>query len=86
MKGKIEVSPNPVKNNLLHLAFNNMASGTYLIMIVNTSGQIAGTKKIEHIGINSVQEIPLSASLTKGYYFIRVTGGGYATQKKIKLE
>ena len=86
LKGKIEVSPNPVKNNLLHLAFNNMASGTYLIMIVNTSGQIAGTKKIEHIGINSVQEIPLSASLTKGYYFIRVTGGGYATQKKIKLE
>jgi unsaturated rhamnogalacturonyl hydrolase len=86
LKGKIEIGPNPVRNGVLEITIDNLAGGTYLLTIINGNGQVAGTKKIEHSGINSTQAILLPVNLVKGIYFVQVAGENYATQKKIKIE
>jgi hypothetical protein len=86
LKGKVEISPNPIKNGVFHLSLYNLPMGTYLLTVINNNGQVVFTKKIVHSGINSAQVIILPSNIVKGIDFIHISGEGYNIQRKISLE
>jgi unsaturated rhamnogalacturonyl hydrolase len=85
LKAKAVISPNPVKNGEFRLSFEYLPAGTYKLIVFNTLGQVAETKKIDYNILNPTQLITLRADIGKGIYFISVIGGGYNLRQKINL-
>ncbi len=84
----ISVYPNPVKNGIVNLAFNNMAEGNYLVSLRNSFGQLVFEKKINHTGGNRSEVIKLIKKLADGLYHIEINkeDNGYRETFKLLIE
>ncbi|UAY51259.1 T9SS type A sorting domain-containing protein [Ferruginibacter albus] len=69
----IMIYPNPVSGNVIGLKFENMPKGSYVMRLINNSGQEVSTQEIDHNGNNSYQTIRVG-DLSKGLYNLEITG------------
>ncbi|MBE7172844.1 MAG: IPT/TIG domain-containing protein [Williamsia sp.] len=72
----ISFYPNPVTGNTISLQFNNMAAGNYNVVMLNSSGQVAGKMSLKHTGGNAAQTLRLPGGVTKGMYKFVIVGPG----------
>ncbi len=81
----ILVYPNPVTDGLVKLAFNNQPAGKYNVQVLDMSGKMLMSQDITINSKAQVQEIKLPASMAKGNYLVKVTGGGAESNIVTKL-
>jgi len=81
----ITVYPNPVTDGLVKLAFNNQPAGRYNVQVLDMSGKMMMSQDITINGKSQVQEIKLPASIAKGNYLVKVSGGGIEASTVTKL-
>ena len=81
----IVVYPNPVEGDVFKVDLNNLAKGTYLIDLYNTSGQKVYTGQIQHDGsILVTKVINLNSDVSKGVYQLQISSdNGFRTTQKI---
>ena len=72
-KGVINVFPNPVTGNTIHLQIVNQPGGLYEVNLVNNSGQSVMTKQIQHTDGTSTETIRPAQHIPKGMYQLEVT-------------
>ena len=70
-KRSIMIYPNPVKNNMLRIQFNNQPSGPYLLKLINNVGQVSISKQIDHVEGSHIETIPLE-KLAHGIYRLEI--------------
>lgn len=68
----IAVLPNPVQNKHINLQLNNIAAGTYNLLLYNTAGQRVFTATIMHVGGSSCQVISLPSNVKTGTYLLNM--------------
>jgi len=81
----IVVYPNPVTDGLVKLAFNNQPAGRYNVQVLDMSGKMIMSQDITINSKSQVQEIKLPASIAKGNYLLKVSGGGIEASTVTKL-
>lgn len=64
--------PNPVLNEM-SLQFSNLPAGNYTLRIINTGGQVVGSRIYIHGGGSVTESLPVN-SLAKGVYTLQVSG------------
>lgn len=69
----IQVFPNPVAGNAVHLQLMNQPQGEYDIRLVTNFGQIILKTKIQHPGGGGTQTITPAGNLSKGMYRLFIT-------------
>ena len=70
-KRSIMIYPNPVKNSMLRIQFNNQPSGPYLLKLVNNVGQVSISKQIDHVEGSHIETIALE-KLAHGIYHLEI--------------
>ncbi len=75
----INIFPNPIVNNIIHLEIADQPAGSYTIMILNNSGQIFYQSTINHSGGNFIQTIRPNQTLENGVYQVQVSTPAHAT-------
>lgn len=78
--------PNPVTGKVVNLDLLNVLKGQYDVTLINTSGQIMYTKKIEHGGGSASQLITLPDNLVVGVYSVEIKGTNMKIYKKLMIE
>ena len=68
----ISVYPNPVKDNQIGVAFNNMAKGVYQIRLINSLGQTMLARQLTNTGGNSIATFTPDHSLRVGIYQLEI--------------
>ena len=68
----INISPNPVKGNLVNLQFNNQPAGIYNIRLFNAAGELVYSNLESHAGGSATLSFKLASSLTKGIYQLEI--------------
>jgi hypothetical protein len=82
--GSLGVYPNPVKEGIINLQFNNIPQGVYNARLFNSLGQVVFNKSITH-GMESSASLMMSTStIIPGIYQLEVTGTD-KTSKFIKV-
>jgi hypothetical protein len=66
------VAPNPVKNGVMNLAFQNREAGRYSIRLLSNNGKSVMVKTIIHAGGNAMQNVTLPSGVTGGTYTLEV--------------
>lgn len=69
---RINIFPNPVVNNTIHLELADQVAGNYTIRVLNNSGQVIYQGKINHYGGNLIQTIRPNKPMIKGVYQVEV--------------
>ncbi|KAA9034156.1 T9SS type A sorting domain-containing protein, partial [Ginsengibacter hankyongi] len=69
---EITVYPNPVKNGIINLHFNNQPAGKYLVRLLNKSGQVILQQQIDHNGSTATEPIPLNKYIPHGIYQLEI--------------
>jgi hypothetical protein len=82
----IAIAPNPVVGKNFNLQLNNLAKGNYAIEVFNNGSQKIFSGSVSHPGGNTVQQIALPATLTRGLYNVHVTDGVTSFTKSIIVE
>ena len=85
-KSRLTVFPNPIKDNLVNVKFNNMEKGSYSAALYNDAGQKLYNITIEHNGRSINHTILLSKSISKGIYTLHVAKGDRITNTKVVVE
>jgi len=78
-KSGISVYPNPSRNGIIHLLFNNQPAGKYVIRLINKSGLVAASKQIQRINAGqSSEDLLMDQYTAHGVYRLEITkpGGG----------
>jgi hypothetical protein len=79
-KSGIFVYPNPSRNGIIHLLFNNQPAGKYVIRLINKSGQVVvESKQIQRVNAGqSSEELIVDQYPAHGVYRLEITkpGGG----------
>lgn len=70
----ISAYPTIIENGVTGLQLNNMPAGKYDVRLINAAGQIVLIKQINYNGGNSVEEIRVDNSSSKGIYHLEVIG------------
>jgi hypothetical protein len=78
--------PNPVTGKVVNLELVNLAKGRYDLTLINTSGQIIYTKKIEHPGGSASQLIHIPENIGTGVYNAEIRGGNMSVYKKLVIK
>ena len=68
----ISVYPNPVKDNQIGIAFNNMEKGTYQFRLINELGQTMLARQLINTGGNSMVTFTPDHSLRAGIYQLEI--------------
>ena len=68
----VSVYPNPVVSGVIGLQMNNMASGNYIIKLLNNFGQLMFSKIINHNQENSTETISVNPTIVKGIYRLEI--------------
>jgi hypothetical protein len=74
-KGKINIYPNPVKDGLVNLQFENQEAGIYQLHLFNNMGQMLMSKTITHSGGSSSELLKLNSIISKGIYNLEIMRG-----------
>lgn len=69
----ITIYPNPVKGRQLSCQANNLAAGTYKLMVRNAAGQVIAAQDLRHEGGTTGQTVPLHTS-KPGVYYLEIRG------------
>lgn len=77
----IKIYPNPV-NNILHLQFNAIPAGEYIITLANMDGKIILQKNNTISGNTSFTDIDMSKT-ARGVYLLTLKRGDYTLQQKV---
>jgi hypothetical protein len=85
IKGEFTIYPNPVKNGIVKVQFNNMEAATYQLRIINNIGQTIITKSIKHAGGSSSQSIQ-DERLLAGTYILQLSNGASVINQKLIVE
>lgn len=72
VSGGLTVYPNPIKNNELHLNWNNIRSEKITVQLYSSDGKLVFTKNISANSI-STTVIELPNSIKRGIYFLKAT-------------
>jgi hypothetical protein len=81
---EITVYPNPVKNGIINLHFNNQPTGNYIIRLLDKSGQVMMQKQVKHDDGTAIEIISLNRYIPHGVYQLQInTAPGFF--KMIKL-
>lgn len=76
-KSGISVYPNPSRNGIIHLLFNNQPAGKYAIRLINKWGQVVCSKQIQHTNAGrSSEEIAIDQYTAHGVYRLEVIEPG----------
>jgi hypothetical protein len=70
--GGITVYPNPIQNNRIGMAMNNMVAGTYHYNLLNDLGQPIQTGIFTHPGGNATTSIMIRSGISKGAYRLEI--------------
>jgi hypothetical protein len=81
---EITVYPNPVKNGVINLHFNNQPAGNYIIRLLDKSGQVLASKEINHDEGSSTETVSLNKYIPHGIYQLEIATPDYNI-KTIKL-
>ncbi len=68
----VNVYPNPLTNNTLHIQMAAQLPGLYQIRLFNNSGQLVLHKKVYHNGGNLNETLQLNQSTEKGVYQLEI--------------
>ncbi len=69
---KIQVYPNPVKDQQLNVQFKNIEKGTFTCIIINSTGHPVFTRILEHQGGTSEKLISFKNKIPAGLYYLRI--------------
>ncbi len=73
--GKITIYPNPIKDGVINLQFENQEAGMYQLRLLNSIGQVMMNKTINHPGGSSSELLTLGSTITKGVYHLEIYKG-----------
>ena len=79
----VEIAPNPVANNSINISMHKLNPGVYKLNIASAQGVVVFTKQIEVTGISSIYQSLTIPVLTKGTYYLTVTGKGFKTTRQV---
>ncbi len=69
----ITVYPNPIKDNIIRVSFNNVAEGDYDVRLFSQSGQLHLQQNVYHVAGNENMSIPVQSGLAKGVYNLEIS-------------
>lgn len=72
-KGSMQVYPNPVQDQIIHLQMNNQATGNYQFRVVSQQGQVIVSKQMQNSSSNSTIDISLPSTTASGIYQLEIT-------------
>jgi hypothetical protein len=75
----ITIYPNPIQNNRIGIAMNNLAAGTYHYNLLNDLGQQIQTGSFTNPGGNATTSIPINHLLSKGTYRLEIIQPDHTT-------
>jgi hypothetical protein len=82
----VAVSPNPVVTGITQVQVNNLQKGKYEIAVYNAAGQQLVTNSVEHQGGSSSYSLKLPAVITKGMYYLKITGEGFTESTSFRID
>lgn len=82
----VSVYPNPVKDNKISLALNNLPEGNYNIVIADQKGAVLYSRQLKLNTSNSVEIITVPGSVKAGSYILSVTGENVKETRQIIFE
>jgi hypothetical protein len=65
---KISAYPNPVNGNDINLLLENIATGTYMLRVINVNGAVVAAKEIKHTAVSQTHTINIPDLLPGNYY------------------
>ncbi|MDP4286007.1 MAG: hypothetical protein Q8891_16460 [Bacteroidota bacterium] len=71
-KNEISVFPNPIINNHINLQLNKQPSGNYGIRLINKSGEVIMSTKIEHLLNTPIEIINIQKKVSHGIYQLEI--------------
>ena len=77
------VYPNPTRNGLIKLSFNNIPEGDYTVEIFDVLGRMHQTQLISYLKNNFLYVDLDVSSLPKGMYYIKVRNNNFKGQVKL---
>jgi hypothetical protein len=72
---KIIIYPNPIKDGVINLQFENQEAGVYQLRLLNTVGQLMMSKTITHPGGSSSELLLLNTTISRGIYQLEIMKG-----------
>lgn len=84
LQSSVNIYPNPIENNTIHLLLKNSAAGKYHVKLLTEAGQLVQQLHLQHPGgTYSFQLVP-PVRMPAASYFLEITGeAGKAVVKKI---
>ena len=70
--GVVSIYPNPIKNNLVNIKFNEVSAGKYIMSVINVLGQRVYSKEIQHNGGTAAYNTSLDGNVANGIYKISI--------------
>ena len=70
----INIFPNPVENNTIHLQFNNYAMGRYHVRLLSEASQVLSEGNVENLSYNGSASIRPPAHLPAANYLLEIIG------------
>uniref|UniRef100_UPI000688E65A Ig-like domain-containing protein n=1 Tax=Segetibacter koreensis TaxID=398037 RepID=UPI000688E65A len=86
VNSSITVFPNPIKDNLVKVQFNNMEKGRYFAVLYNTLGQKLYSSTIDHTTTSGTYTISLGRLISKGTYTLHISKGGITRNERVIVE
>jgi hypothetical protein len=80
----ISIYPNPVTHHTMYLQFTDMEKGIYQLRLLNNNGQVLFTRSVNYTG-GSSQTVALDNQITKGNYYLEISGGGVKMTKMVAV-
>jgi hypothetical protein len=71
-QGSIAVFPNPVRNGVVKLSFDNQPAGRYQVQFMDISGKVVSTQEVTIQNKVQVHEFRLPKIITAGNYLVKV--------------
>ena len=71
----ISIYPNPIQGKKLQVQFNNETAGTYLLELVDKTGQVVYKGSVAIDGVSIIKTIALNPSIAAGTYQVRISNG-----------
>lgn len=82
----ITVYPNPVTDNIIHIQFDNYATGKYKARLMNEAGQLVYETTVTISNSNDKTVIKPSVQLAAGSYLLELAGAAAVITKKIMVK
>lgn len=85
-EGKISLFPNPVPNQTISLAFENVPTGNYTITITGMNGATIYEKAFNHGLPTEVTQLYLNSKPARGMYIVKISNGSEVSHQKVIIE